>query len=246
MHVLRELERKGVTVVLSTARPPRSVHPLASELGLTGPVIAYNGALAFDLATRRTLFHHPIPRPTALQVLCMVRALSTRINVGLELADEWHVDRMDDHLRAYLAAGYEPPTMGDVEHAITATNRGVSKIYFVASPEVRALAEERFAKAGLNITVTSSGAGMVEIIAPGTNKGAALHGLARVLGIPTEQTLAVGDEENDIPALVTAGLGIAMGNAAPSVKAAARAVTASNAEDGWARAMEEYVLRDSG
>ena len=67
--------------------------------------------------------------------------------------------------------------------------------------------------------------------------------LARQLDIPLQEIMALGDNNNDIPMLQAVGWGVAMGQAPAAVKAGARAVTASNAEDGAARAIETYALR---
>lgn len=83
----------------------------------------------------------------------------------------------------------------------------------------------------------------MEMLAQDVNKGAALRALAAaVLRVPMECTQALGDEENDIPALQAAGLGIAMGNASDHTKRLAGAVTGPNSADGWDEAVEKHVL----
>ena len=88
----------------------------------------------------------------------------------------------------------------------------------------------------------TSGAGQLEIVAPGVNKGAGLARAAALLGIPQEETIAIGDGENDISMLRWAGLGIAMANAPDNVKAAADVIAPVCDEDGAAWAMEKYLL----
>jgi len=73
-------------------------------------------------------------------------------------------------------------------------------------------------------------------------KAAMAQQLARSLGIPAEQVLAIGDSDNDVALLRWAGIGIAMGNASPAAKEAADGVTSSNLRDGAAEAMERWVL----
>lgn len=242
---LTELDRLGIPVVPTTARPPRSIRRLLGHLGMKGPVIAYNGALAFDPRTEEVLYHHAIPTPIALQVLEAIRHVGPALNAGLELADEWHVDRIDDRLHELVTRhGIASPNTGGLEEAIRTTDRGVSKLYFMAPPQVRRAFEWRLAANGLtlHLHITSSGEDFVEVMAAGGDKGTALRALAGRLGIPPAETLALGDGENDIPMLQAAGLGIAMANASDVVKAAAGAVTLSNDEDGWAAAVERYVL----
>ncbi|MHB9144450.1 MAG: Cof-type HAD-IIB family hydrolase [Symbiobacteriia bacterium] len=243
---LAELQARGVIVVLSTGRPPRNIRTLYESLGLSEPVVALNGALTFHPVEDAILLHRPLPSPVASRVLTAIRSVDPEMNVGMEFLDEWYVNHIDDHLKARIAAGLVPvlPVVGNLADIVAADDRGVSKLYFLATPPRRAAIENAFAAAGLSpeITVTSSGKDFVEVLAAGVNKGAALTALADRLGVPLAEIVALGDEENDMQALRLAGLGVAMGNASPRVKSAAQVVTVANTADGWARAIEEYVL----
>ncbi|HEY7974621.1 MAG TPA: HAD family hydrolase, partial [Ktedonobacterales bacterium] len=88
----------------------------------------------------------------------------------------------------------------------------------------------------------SYGIAELTVFSPDASKGASLRWLAQRLGIPMDQTMAIGDGVNDVSMLREAGLGVAMGNAAPEVRQAADAVTAAFDEDGAALAIERYVL----
>ena len=82
----------------------------------------------------------------------------------------------------------------------------------------------------------------LEVIPSQINKGQGIRSICSVLGIGPEQVMAFGDAENDIPMLRVAGIGVAMGNAADVVKAAADYVTRSNNEDGVAAALEAFSV----
>ena len=83
---------------------------------------------------------------------------------------------------------------------------------------------------------------MMELTAKDVNKGEAMLSLAASLGIEREEVMAIGDSGNDLEMLRAAGLSVAMGNASPEVKEKAKFITASNEEDGVARAIERFVL----
>ena len=83
---------------------------------------------------------------------------------------------------------------------------------------------------------------ILEILQAGVSKWQALQQLAAQQGIVPEEIIAVGDDHNDLEMIRYAGLGIAMGNAVPEVKAAADAVTGSNAENGLVQALERFIL----
>lgn len=120
--------------------------------------------------------------------------------------------------------------------------QGVGKI-FVAHPEItnRELVDHVRAHVDDDVIVTTSGAVFVEITPVGADKASGLSRLCEQLEIEAEDVVAFGDNQNDLTMLAWAGRGIAMGNAAAEVQAAADEVTESNAEHGVARVIEELL-----
>ena len=90
--------------------------------------------------------------------------------------------------------------------------------------------------------MTSSIKDEFEVTAPNVNKGTALIGLCREMGICTDEAMCFGDALNDYEMLKAAGFSVAMGNACDECKQIARLVTGTNAEDGVAAAVEKFVL----
>ena len=83
---------------------------------------------------------------------------------------------------------------------------------------------------------------LVEVMAAGATKANAMAWVAESLGVAAAETLALGDNYNDIPLLQWAGIGVAMGNAPDTVKRAADAVTLTHDEAGVAAAIQQYAL----
>ena len=92
------------------------------------------------------------------------------------------------------------------------------------------------------LAVVSGGFDNLELTRADTNKGRTLRFMADLLGIPLEETMAVGDTENDLSIIRAAGLGVAMENAGRAVKENADVVTRSNDEGGVAYAIEQWAL----
>ena len=92
-----------------------------------------------------------------------------------------------------------------------------------------------------SLTVVQTAAFYLEVIPKVINKGQGIRDICKILGIHTEEVISFGDAENDIPMLREAGMGVAMGNAAEAVKAAADMVTLSNNADGIAAALEKLL-----
>jgi hydroxymethylpyrimidine pyrophosphatase-like HAD family hydrolase len=83
-----------------------------------------------------------------------------------------------------------------------------------------------------------------DVVAPGIDKGRLIVLLSERLGVPSDEILVLGDMENDLEMFRVAGFSVAMGNASEAVKQVAGGVTLSNDEDGFAAAIERYVLGD--
>jgi hydroxymethylpyrimidine pyrophosphatase-like HAD family hydrolase len=82
----------------------------------------------------------------------------------------------------------------------------------------------------------------LDFVAPGVDKGLAVRALSATIGIPLAQIVTLGDMENDVPMFRQAAFSIAMGNASDAVKRQARAATLTNDDDGFAAAVEKFIL----
>ena len=241
--ILESLER-AVRVVIATGRMPTSAQPFARQLGLTDPIIGYQGALVRAMpevgrGIGRLLYHRPLAAAVARETIRWTREQGFAPHINhLERFIMPAGDPRTDDYSAFLGARAQ--VVDDLE---TWVRRPVSKVLAVAEAgrpqEVLAAARAHFA--GL-AEVTVSHPQFLEFLAPGVSKGRAVRNLARRFGIPLEQTLAMGDQFNDFEMIALAGHGVAMPSAPPAVQAAARYVAPPLEDEGAAEVIRALVL----
>jgi Cof subfamily protein (haloacid dehalogenase superfamily) len=235
------LRTAGIAFAITSGRPPRGMSMLAEPLGLSTPIAAFNGGLLVhpDLSTieQQNL-------PTAL-VGQIVEAIQ-----GHEL-DVWLYRGVDWFIRT-LAASHVASEQRTVRFAPTVVpsfddlHEGVVKIVGVSEnlPAVARCEQDVRQLFGDHVSAARSQPYYLDVTHPNANKGAVVRRFCELLKVPSELVATIGDMPNDVLMFAVSGLSIAMGNASPDVQRAARRVTSSNADDGFAEAMEKYVLSD--
>lgn len=237
----------GVVVLPVTGRPRRGIPDEIVRLPGLRYAITSNGAAGVDLLTGETLFVHPLALPAALNAVHRMENCDVMLDVyvdGRAVTSPASIARIDRFappaMRAYFRASRT--AVPDLAGWLAACGRPVEKLSVLFGSEVERQTVWQMLAADARYCVTSSIPNNLEVNAAGVNKGMALLALAGKLGIDPRATMACGDSSNDIEMLRAAGLGVAMGNASPEVMRAADAVTATNNEDGVARAIERYIL----
>lgn len=233
---------KGIHVAIATGRMYASALPYARALGLTGPMMCCQGAQIADIETGRSL------RITALPLALAREALRFAEEQGLYIqyytTDDYFFEKTCAESDYYhRAAGVLGKPLG--RRPSEALDFEPIKLLIIAEPQrirqAYGLAVERF---GESMSIAISKANYLEFTHPLANKGAAVADMAAMLDIGRHEVLCCGDALNDLPMLRFAGLGVAVANGDEQVKAQADAVTASNNEDGVARAIERYALEE--
>lgn len=237
---LREAADRGLQVMLTTARPPRSAQGVYAALGLATPTVNYNGALVFLPATGAMRAHRPLAAATASAIVARARTLDPDILVQVEVLDTLHTDRLDPALMTETSRHFPPDHLGPLDRVLAGD---VTKVMLLAqaAPLTRVAELLRREFAGQAAFAMSDGH-LLQIMNPAVDKAAALAVLAAERGIAPAQVLAIGDAPNDIGMLQWAGRGVAMGNAWPQVKAVADVVGPGNDENGVAWALRKFVL----
>lgn len=228
---LQYLHRRGVPIILCSARPPKGVNLVAGQVGVQGPVACYNGGLVFDE-------NSAILRDVGIDIhlaMDFQRFASQRypdVTVSAYLYNVWLAEDLQDPAIALEAeiSGCTPLQGSLTQLASSVTH--VHKLLCIGDAmQIRALqkeAQQQFPQ----LMALRSKATYLEILSPESTKGGAAKVLLDHYGLEPEQAVAFGDSDVDMDLLQYCGFGVAMGNAPKSVKEAADYVTASNDQEG--------------
>lgn len=239
---LMDAQRAGIRLALASARPSPGLFRERDALRLqehSGILMSYNGGRIVDAGSGEVLFETCMALDETKLVL---RALE-RLPVTPILDDGKQFFVTD---RSAYKVDYEcfnnRMECTEVENLADFLTFAPIKILMSVQPEeIRAVQAEIAALLPESLTVVQTAAFYLEVIPRTINKGQGIMDICRTLDIDPAEVIAFGDAENDILMLRAAGMGVAMGNAAEDVKAAADFVTLSNNEDGIAYALERLL-----
>jgi Cof subfamily protein (haloacid dehalogenase superfamily) len=232
------LRERGIEFAVTSGRPPRGMSMLIEPLDLSTPISAFNGGLIvrpdMSVLEQKTL-------PGAVVGRAIELLHDAGLDVWLYSGADWlvrdpeapHVDRESSTVR------FEPTVVDSFDGV-----KDVAKIVGISDDHdlVAATTEQAREKLGDHVSAAQSQPYYLDITHPQANKGEVVSYLSAHLGIPDDQFATIGDMPNDVLMFARSGLSIAMGNASPEVQRAARRVTASNEQEGFAKAMERFVL----
>ncbi len=232
---IHSAQRRGATVCLATGKLLVSVAHLLGELRLDGMQITCNGAALMSVESGLPAESWPLTYTHAELAASTIRDLAPNTAIAWYTADAIYTDAPHGLLDDVLASYQEPP----LRHVPRLSDELPTPLKLLVTGDQRhllTLRDQLSERIGSTVTVSRTTADFVEVMAPDVSKGAALHALAKRLGIAHEDIAAIGDGENDISLLQAAGMGIAMGNAMPALLSHATYTTSSNDEDGVAYA----------
>jgi hypothetical protein len=240
---VRSLKAAGVKFAVTSGRPPRGMQMLVEPLQLTLPLAAFNGGL-FARPDMSVIEERSIDSSLVTQIVELIG--KHELDAWLYRGSDWLLrDAQAAHVKKEADTVRFAPTVVESFDGITDS---IAKIVGISDDldrvaEAEADARERF---GDHVSAARSQPYYLDVTHPEANKGAVLHYFSREYEIPLERIATLGDQPNDMLMFDGAGLSIAMGNAGKEVKAAATQVTASNEQEGFAIAIERYVLGDGG
>jgi Cof subfamily protein (haloacid dehalogenase superfamily) len=233
------LHTAGIGFTLVSSRPPQGMAMFPGPLGLKRMFAAFDGA-ALVQPDLRVVEEHCVAVETAGCAIEIMRG--HRIDVWLFAGNEWLVTDPDGPLvpLELRTLRYGPKVVASFEPWLGHTSKlvGSSRDYDLLA---RCEVELQHALGG-TASVHRSQLYYLDVTHNSADKGYAVRRLAAGAGVPLEEVAVIGDMSNDVPMFKTAGLAIAMGNASAEVQGLADFITTSNADDGFARAVTDYIL----
>jgi Cof subfamily protein (haloacid dehalogenase superfamily) len=239
IEAIEELHERGTLFAITSGRPPRGMRMLVHPLEMRGPMAAFNGAVIVQ-PDMTIVDQRAIPVDITPVVIDTIRAHD--LFVWIYCAAEWYItDPNAPHaVRESRTVQFDPTVVNSYDGFLN----GVVKIVGVSDDHGKvarceAEVQEQF---GDHVSAARSQPHYLDVTHPSANKGVVVERLSHYYDIPVEQIATLGDQPNDVLMFERSGMSIAMGNASEEVKRQATFVTDTNEEDGFAKAVEEFIL----
>ena len=240
---IRKLGEMDIPFVIVSARSPSGIYPIMKRNGFRSALIAYSGALIMD-EDRNVLYNRQIPRDLAAGI---ERFFNEKKRSDKSFDMSWCIYSADD----WISPNRSDPRIAREERIVEAQSRegtvedlapgaGVNKFLCICAPGTILEIEKEVKKNFPEVEAVKSSDILLEIMAKGISKADALERYCAHLGITPQETIAFGDNYNDVEMLQAAGISCVMGNAPEAILRRFPLHTADNDHDGIAEALEQF------
>jgi Cof subfamily protein (haloacid dehalogenase superfamily) len=233
---IARVEAGGVRCVIATGRMLTSARRIGAELGVTAPVVCYQGAVVAESGDGgAVLRHEPLDLPVARELIAAIEAEGHDVVAFVEEAV--YVSRPSDTAEAYSrGAGVPYHVVGELADWLA---EPVTKLVTMGDPEVMdRLRDDLHAHFDGRAFIAKSLPHYLEAAAPGVSKASGADLVCELLGVEASDCVAIGDGENDLELLDWAGFSIAVEGGFPELLARADWICPPLAEDGVPRVLE--------
>jgi Cof subfamily protein (haloacid dehalogenase superfamily) len=239
---VNSMRRNNILFAITSGRPPKGMQMLFEPLAIDTPIAGFNGG-AWVNPDLSLIESHTLPRKIAEQTVEII--LKAGLDAWVYTPEDWLIrDTSAPHVaREEWTVKFAPRATSNFDDALA------NAIKIVGVSDDLALVEKTEKQVqdalGDNASAARSQPYYLDITHPQANKGAAISFLAKRLNIPEQSIATIGDQPNDTLMFRKSGLSIAMGNASEAVQKQATHVTTSSEEEGFANAVEKYILGDA-
>lgn len=239
IQAVHRLHDDGIAFAITSGRPPRGMTMLIAPLALTTPIPGFNGGM-FVRPDMTLIEQHVVPASVAARVIETIDAHG--LTVWVYRGTDWFVRKKEaPHVAREASTVKFPPTVVlsfegllDQVVKIVAVSDDLDAVKRCESDTRRAFAEQ--------VSAARSQPYYLDVTHPSANKGAVVTWMSNAMHIPAEQIATMGDQPTDVLMFAKSGLSIAVANASHEVQQHATHVTTSNEEEGFANAVERFIL----
>jgi len=236
---VKKLHEAGVLFAVTSGRPPRGMSMLIDPLKLTTPISGFNGGIVVD-PEMNVIDQKVIQADLVSPMYQLLKSHS--LDIWVYQGAKWYVgNRKASHVdREAWTVKFEPIVVDDIE-SIT---DNIAKIVGVSDDldAIQTATEAAHKEFGSHVSAEPSQPYYLDITHPEANKGSTVEYLSAKYNIPSSAIATIGDMPTDVMMFKRSGVGIAMGNAKPDVQNSATEITLSNEEEGFAFAVERFIL----
>jgi Cof subfamily protein (haloacid dehalogenase superfamily) len=239
VDAVRQLREANIVFAVTSGRPPRGMEMLIEPLDLQTPIAAFNGGLIVD-REMAVLEERVLPEELVVPITDLMKSFG--LVSWIYRGADWYVPDLNGaHVdREAWTVKFQPKVMSSLDGL---TDR-VAKIVGVSddSAAVTNASAAMRQKFGAHVTAAASQPYYLDVTHPDANKGSVVKYLAQRFKFSNAEIATIGDMPNDVLMFAHSGLSIAMGNADPQVQKAARCVTETNENEGFAMAVQRFIL----
>jgi Cof subfamily protein (haloacid dehalogenase superfamily) len=243
-QTLLSLRQKHIPFILSSARSPEGMYPIAEDLGILDyPIACYNGAYVIkrlDQEDVSVISSHVLPESELRSIFQLISKSYSTVSINLYSRNKWYVSETDRWINAESKITNLDPIITDLNEF--SSSAPVHKLLLI--DEVDTISNLMDALQSLNLEQSSfilSKDNYLEVTNKKASKKEALRELANYYKIKIKDTMTLGDNFNDVPMFEASGLGVAMKNAPEQVKQIADVITESNNDNGVSKALKKYL-----
>lgn len=240
IECMKRLAKSGVKVVLVTGRMHRSAVFIAEELGLSTPVVSYQGGLIKDIKENGKIYYNKtLNVDYAKEIIGWAK--DNDIHLNLYMDDELYVEKDDYIVKRYTDLrniSYKVEQFGNLEL------KNINKLLAIdyENPDVSTECKNYLSKKYPDLSIVKSSPYFCEISDKSAKKSCAVEFLRNMWNIRQDEVLTIGDQDNDVELLKAGGIKIAMGNGTAKLKACADFITDTVENDGFVKAIEKFVF----
>lgn len=240
-QALMRAQKDGAHIILASGRPTYGIAPIADHLEIdkyNGYVLSYNGGKIVNWQTKEELYSNHLPN-NIIPILYNYAKENGYALLGY--AGKEIITEMPDDKYVNEESRINKMEIRKVDNLLESLESNPTKLLMTGDASLMIKAEEELAEiVGNRMDVFRSAPFFIELVPKGIDKAQSLNRLLELIGLSTNDMIAFGDGYNDLSMLKLAGVGVAMANAVPEVRAEADFITKSNEEDGVAFAIEKF------